>query len=171
MGDRRERNHQWFYSFNQRTMEITLRNPAVVRRELDVAADVAAGREEPLFDYDDPRYDEDQEWGPLTTAEGRNTLPCAYVVCETCDGKGRHVNPSIDSNGITSSEFDEDPDFRESYFNGDYDVPCAECKGQRVVPEIATSHCTAAEREHVERLIEEHYDEQRELEWERKHQW
>lgn len=31
---------------------------------------------------------------------------------------------------------DEDPDFREGYFRGDYDVDCAECHGARVVPAV-----------------------------------
>lgn len=57
-----------------------------------------------------------------------------WEVCGTCSGRGQHVNPSIDSHGISSDEFDEDPDFREAYFSGAYDVSCAECHGKRVVP-------------------------------------
>lgn len=59
-----------------------------------------------------------------------------YAVCGTCDGRGTHVNPSIDAHGISSDEFDDDPDFRENYFNGMYDVTCYECYGKRVVPNI-----------------------------------
>jgi excinuclease UvrABC ATPase subunit len=55
-----------------------------------------------------------------------------YEVCPTCDGKGSHVNPSIDAHGISPEEFAEDPDFVESYFRGDYDVPCHLCHGKRV---------------------------------------
>jgi hypothetical protein len=61
-------------------------------------------------------------------------VPFKYEVCPTCDGKGKHVNPSIDSHGISPEEFDEDPGFREDYMSGMYDVPCYECGGQRVVP-------------------------------------
>jgi hypothetical protein len=61
-------------------------------------------------------------------------IPCKFEVCETCDGRGSHVNPAIDSHGISPEEFAEDPDFEESYFRGDYDIPCNECKGRRVVP-------------------------------------
>jgi hypothetical protein len=52
------------------------------------------------------------------------------------------VNPSIDGNGLTSADFDEDPDFREAYFSGAYDVPCPWCHGQRVM-----SFWVLAERE------------------------
>jgi hypothetical protein len=65
-------------------------------------------------------------------------LPFKFEVCGTCGGKGSHVNPSIDSHGITASEWEEDYDeeSRETYMSGGYDVPCNECGGQRVVPEI-----------------------------------
>lgn len=59
-----------------------------------------------------------------------------YGVCGTCDGKGTHVNPSIDAHGISPEEFDDDPDFRDNYFSGMYDVACYECQGRRVVPEL-----------------------------------
>lgn len=60
-------------------------------------------------------------------------LPSKFVVCPRCRGKGTHVNPSIDGNGLTREDFDEDPDFEEAYFRGDYDVACYECRGRRVV--------------------------------------
>lgn len=63
-------------------------------------------------------------------------LPAKFEVCDTCRGKGSHVNPSIDGNGLTAEDFAEDPDFREDYFSGVYDVTCHECKGLRVVPVI-----------------------------------
>jgi hypothetical protein len=63
-----------------------------------------------------------------------------FEVCSTCNGQGKHVNPSIDSHGLSSEDFDEDPDFREEYFSGRYDVPCYECKGERVVPTIDKEH-------------------------------
>ena len=62
------------------------------------------------------------------------TVKAIYVVCPLCDGKGRHVNPSIDSQGLTREDFDDDPDFREDYFSGMYDQECNECHGKRVVP-------------------------------------
>lgn len=72
---------------------------------------------------------EDDE-GDLRTVE----VPARFEVCGTCEGKGRHVNPSIDAHGIGPEEFDADPDFREDYLAGVHDVRCAECRGERVVP-------------------------------------
>lgn len=63
-------------------------------------------------------------------------LPCIDVDCDTCDGKGTHVNPSIDCGGISSDDFDRDPGFREEYFNGTYDVTCYACKGAKTSPQI-----------------------------------
>jgi hypothetical protein len=63
------------------------------------------------------------------------TVRVVYEVCPTCDGKGTHVNPSIDCCGLTAEDFAEDPDFAESYHRGMYDQPCNQCRGRRVVPE------------------------------------
>jgi hypothetical protein len=60
-----------------------------------------------------------------------------WDVCSTCAGSGSHVNPSIDSHGLTAEDFHEDPDFAESYCRGDYDVPCYDCNGRRVVPVVS----------------------------------
>ena len=59
-------------------------------------------------------------------------LNAKFEVCWTCGGKGTHVSKSIDSNGISAEDFDRDPDFREEYFSGMYDVTCEECKGRNV---------------------------------------
>ena len=66
--------------------------------------------------------------------EVERKVKCHYEVCDTCRGTGSHVNPSIDCGGLTSEDFDDDPDFREDYFSGVYDVTCYECNGKRVVP-------------------------------------
>ncbi len=64
-------------------------------------------------------------------------LPTRWEVCDRCHGEGKHTNPSIDGNGITSSEWQEmcyeDEDFAENYFNGAYDVVCEKCDGKRVM--------------------------------------
>lgn len=73
-------------------------------------------------------------------------LPAKFEVCGTCRGKGTRVNPSIDGNGISPDEFREDPDFEESYFNGDYDVQCSACKGERVIAVIDLPRCTPAQK-------------------------
>lgn len=86
-------------------------------------------------------------------------IPARYEVCETCSGKGKHVNPSIDAgHGITQEEFDEDPDFRESYVRGDYDVQCVECKGQRVVPVMDETRATPEVQAAVERWMQDQAD-------------
>jgi hypothetical protein len=61
-------------------------------------------------------------------------IKCHYEVCDLCGGRGSHVNPSIDAHGVSREEFDDDPDFEEGYWRGDYDVVCYECKGRNVVP-------------------------------------
>jgi hypothetical protein len=63
-------------------------------------------------------------------------FPAHYEVCWRCDGTGSHVNPSIDGNGISAEQFAEDPEFKEAYFSGAYDVACYECRGARVLPEV-----------------------------------
>ena len=64
-------------------------------------------------------------------------VPFSWDVCPTCDGKGTHVNPSIDAGGLSHDHFDEDPDFMDDYMGGVYDVACYECGGRRVVPFIS----------------------------------
>ena len=85
-----------------------------------------------------------------------------YEVCPTCEGKGKHVNPSIDCDGLTAEDFAEDPDFRDDYFSGRYDVTCYECKGQRVVLELDRDNVDAA----VLASIDATLDERARYEWE-----
>ncbi len=99
----------------------------------------------------------DREFPELKYSKKRNTItltivddetedelevefPAVFEVCGTCEGKGSHVNPSIDSEGISADEFAEDPDFEESYFAGHYDQTCNECDGLRVVPQVDETH-------------------------------
>jgi hypothetical protein len=65
-------------------------------------------------------------------------LPIRTVTCSRCEGKGSHVDPSVDWQGITESEAASlnDPDFWHSYREGDYDVPCEVCLGRRLVDEV-----------------------------------
>jgi hypothetical protein len=95
-------------------------------------------------------------------------IPAKYEVCGTCEGKGSHVNPSIDGHGISPEEFAEDPDFAESYRRGDYDQPCNECHGARVVPVVDEARATTYQVAYVNRLIDEHYRAQAEYEAERR---
>lgn len=74
-----------------------------------------------------PWWDDDGE-------EHMVTVPVVFDVCPTCEGKGKHVNPSIDASGLTAEDFADDPDFHEQYMSGAYDVRCYGCQGRRVVP-------------------------------------
>jgi hypothetical protein len=65
--------------------------------------------------------------------DGEVSYPAKFIVCECCAGTGSCVNPSIDSHGLAQEDFDEDPDFREDYFNGAHDINCPHCEGKRVV--------------------------------------
>lgn len=80
-------------------------------------------------------------------------LPGRRVVCSRCDGNGTHTNPAIDEHGISPQEFDEDPDFREAYFSGAYDVRCEECRGEKVLPELDLARLPKALRKRIESTL------------------
>ena len=62
-------------------------------------------------------------------------FPAKYEVCSVCEGKGRYVNPDIDRNGL-DPDHERDTDFMESYLNGEFDITCKHCGGDRVTLEI-----------------------------------
>ena len=72
-------------------------------------------------------------------------LPAKFSVCGRCDGRGTHVNPGVDGNGLSREDFDADPDFEEDYFSGVYDVRCEACQGERVVAALDEARCTPAQ--------------------------
>ena len=74
--------------------------------------------------------------------EEERELPWKWDVCSTCDGKGTHVNPSIDANGLTADDFADDPDFAEDYWSGRYDQVCNECKGRTTVQVVDETRCS-----------------------------
>ena len=84
------------------------------------------------------------------------TVRLKFEVCPTCEGQGKHVNPSIDSDGLTAEDFDDDPDFREDYFSGRYDVSCYECKGKRVVLELDRDNVDAAVLARIDSMLDDH---------------
>jgi len=61
-----------------------------------------------------------------------------WAICNVCDGNGVHVNPSIDCGGLTQDDFDQDPEFAESYFSGRYDQTCSGCNGSGKVRIVDT---------------------------------
>jgi hypothetical protein len=79
-----------------------------------------------------PQFDRQK----MTLTLGTLILPAKFKVCSLCEGKGTHTNPSIDSHGLSSDDFAEDPDFAESYFSGQYDVQCYRCNGERIIPVV-----------------------------------
>jgi hypothetical protein len=74
----------------------------------------------------------DREFVVVDEQGDEHELPTRFEVCGRCDGKGTHVNPSVDEHGISPEEFRDDPDFEEAYFGGVYDVTCYDCRGERV---------------------------------------
>lgn len=92
--------------------------------------------------YNDPRVANTLASISVFMDDGEHSLPTKFEVCPTCEGRGVHVNPSIDCDGLTAEDL-EDPDFRESYLSGVYDVVCYTCGGKRVVPVVDRDRCTA----------------------------
>jgi hypothetical protein len=103
--------------------------------------------------------------GVLGGEDGELIIKCHYEVCDLCNGKGSHVNPSIDAHGISSEEFYEDPDFAENYFSGVYDVACYQCGGKRVVP---IPNDDDPGKEDYNNYISDHYEYMAEIEAERR---
>lgn len=80
-------------------------------------------------------------------------IPVKWELCGTCDGRGKHVNPSIDSNGLSREDFDEDPGFREDYFSGVYDVVCAECNGRTTALVVDDEKATKAQKDSIDEFF------------------
>ncbi len=97
-----------------------------------------------------------------------HVLHLKWEVCGTCDGKGEHVNPSIDAHGITADEFSEDPDFAEEYFRGSYNVNCYECGGRTTSLVINRERTSEVALKAADEIINDHYDYIRESEAERR---
>lgn len=58
-------------------------------------------------------------------------LPAKYTVCGTCQGRGKTSNYL---GAFTAETMDEaGSEFMEDYFAGNFDRPCEECNGLRVV--------------------------------------
>ena len=75
--------------------------------------------------------------------EMTHKLPAKWAVCERCRGKGRHVNPNVDGQGLSREDFDEQgPEFEEDYFAGHYDTTCEACRGLRVVDVVDEAQLT-----------------------------
>jgi len=112
------------------------------------------------FVLDTIDYDEKDLEGVVVDSEGRLHVPFTWGVCGTCNGEGKHVNAAIDAHGISAEEWerDWDPDERDGYLNGDYDVPCVECHGRTTVPTPNLDALPPAARKLVDEALESHHD-------------
>lgn len=90
------------------------------------------------------------------------TLRVDFIVCPLCRGRGYVVDPAIDCDGISDDYLRENPNFAESYHNGEFNIKCTKCEGKRVVldldkvrsllPKSVRKQLAAAEREDREFL-------------------
>lgn len=93
-------------------------------------------------------------------------FPSKFEICSRCEGHGKHVNPSIDSHGISEEEwrYDWSEEEREGYFNGAYDVICHTCKGQRVVAVVDEDRLNEEQKKNFKTWQEQDYERAREAE-------
>lgn len=98
--------------------------------------------------YNDPRvtakHRKESDFTVFTDDGEEIQLPTKWKVCGLCRGEGKHVNPSIDSCGLTSEDFYEDPDFADDYYSGTYDVQCNQCHGRTTVLAVDEDACDKA---------------------------
>lgn len=98
-------------------------------------------------------------------------VPIKNEVCPTCEGRGKHVNPSIDAHGISRNEFDRDPQFEEDYRQGVYDVKCYQCKGLRVIPGPDISALSGEHQTAWQEAVKDKQEDLRERVWEARMGW
>ncbi len=85
--------------------------------------------------------------------EVETKIPAVFEVCDGCRGKGTHVHPDIDGNGISQDEWaDWDFEDRENYMSGRYDVVCRTCGGERVIKVVDWDYL----KTHDPKLMEEY---------------
>ena len=114
-------------------------------------------------------YDEFDPELPYHLRDGEVWVDARYEVCDGCGGRGKYVNPGIDSNGITSSEMAElGPDFEEEYFSGRYDVTCKGCDGNKVMLVPIWDQVSDEVMEKIDRRAEEDAHDHRVAEAERR---
>ena len=89
--------------------------------------------------------------------EVEHQLPAEWVVCFRCEGNGKVVDPGVDGDGFTMSEMNEDPDFKEDYFSGFYDIECPVCNGRTTVLDFAWDNFN----EEQNKLYEQYEDQEK----------
>lgn len=93
-----------------------------------------------------------------TEEETTLRIPAKYEVCSTCEGRGKHVNPSIDAHGISPDEFRDDPDFCDDYFSGVYDQTCGDCKGRTTILVPDADNMTDEQKQHYDIYLKQEAD-------------
>lgn len=81
-------------------------------------------------------------------------LPSKRIVCDECGGEGTELRGSLKGH-VVSDESLSDPDFRQSYFGGDYDVPCSCCEGKRVIDVVDEENLTPKMADRYWRAVED----------------
>jgi hypothetical protein len=100
-----------------------------------------------------------------TTKSGRTltrNLPAQFVVCDECRGKGSHLVEGMRGAVYTWRDFEEDPDFRNDYFGGAYDVPCETCHGERLVTVPEREALTRSEARFLDMVERVQFERERE---------
>lgn len=74
----------------------------------------------------------------LGDVEVEAVVPLVFAVCAMCRGKGKVINPAIDASGLTSEDFERDPDLLAEVRSMKSTVTCGcpACSGKRVVPDL-----------------------------------
>lgn len=94
-------------------------------------------------------------------------LPAKRIVCPVCEGSGSVLAPGLRGVAFSAEEMDEDPDFREGYFRGDYDVCCDECNGDNVVVVVDLEQLSDKMAERYWRYQDQKSQDDAEAAWER----
>lgn len=94
------------------------------------------------------------------------------AVCPTCDGEGTTLCDPLRGVAFSPEQMHDDPDFRENYFGGAYDVACDQCSGNKIVLEADPEFFNALPetiREDFERKISNDRRHEAEVESERRY--
>lgn len=104
-------------------------------------------KEKTIFELIEIAKSEDFDWPVIK-------FSTKFEICPTCEGRGSHVNPSIDCGGISQSEWQEwDWEDRDDYMSGRYDVVCYECKGKRVIETLDASGSSTKFKAYLDNMV------------------
>lgn len=92
-------------------------------------------------------------------------LPAQWCICGRCRGEGK---TSAHLGSFTREDFDEDPDFKQDYLDGLYDIACEACDGSGKVREIDRDACTSDDQQAALKQMDDDAEDRRESFNERK---